>query len=536
MTKSLWDVLSKAALARADHPAVIFAERRLSYAHLADRAARASAVLWSLGVRPGDRVAFLAANRPEYLELLFGAARLGASLVPINTRFGTVDLQAALQRCGAKAVFYARQFRKQDFAAMLAEALGAFDPGAPFSSDAFPELQRLVCLDADGAPSAAYYHDLMAGSAELTLPPLAATEDARGGLLLFTSGSSGLAKPVVLREDQLIRNMESIAARQGIRSDDRVLSFLPYFHVFGGVITTLVPLLRGGTIVMLEAFEATASLEAASREKCTVVYSVAPCYRAWLDHPERHRYDLSSVRTGVCSAGLGPMSAMAKRVRASLCPMHSLFGMTETTGVVTFTEQGDSEELTTETAGRPLPGGEVRIADPSSGAVLPPKAEGEIQVRGPMITSGYFRLEKETARAFTSDGWLRTGDQGWVGDDGYLRVIGRLDDRLRSGGENIDPREVEAFLQTHPKVAQCQVVGVPHRRLGEVPVAFAIAKDAATPPSEEELIAFCRGRIANFKVPRHFFIVEEMPGWMHKIQRHRLKEDALRRLGGKELE
>jgi len=534
--QTLWGTLSAIARVRADHPAVIFGERTLSYAQLLNRASRASAVLSSLGVRTGDRVAFLAANRPEYLELLFGAARLDASLVPINTRFGTVDLQAALQRCGAKVVFFAHRFRKQDFSKMLLEAVGALNPDRERPFDGFPELTRLVSLDSlDGSPKGTY-EDLMARAADLPAPAASRRGEIGAGLLLFTSGSSGLAKPVVLREDQIIGNMASIAARQGINAHDRVLSFLPYFHVFGGVITTLVPLLRGGTIVMQEAFDATASLEAASRHKCTVVYSVAPCYRAWLDHPQLHQFDLSHIRTGVCSAGLGPMSAMAKRVRSSLCAMHSLFGMTETVGVVTFTGQGDSEELTTETAGCPLPGAEVRIVHPETGAILPAGEEGEIQARGPMITSGYFRLPKETARAFTPDGWLRTGDRGWVGKEGYLRVIGRLDDRLRSGGENIDPKEVEAFLQSHPGVAQSQVVGVPHKRLGEVPVAFIVPKDASKPPSGDELAEFCRGRIANFKSPRRYFVVEEMPGWMHKIQRHRLREDAIVRIGTDEFE
>lgn len=526
----LSEMLSRMAHARPDHPVVIFNGRHLSYAQLAGRAERVSHLLWSLGVRPGDRVGFLAANRPEYLELLFGAARIGAALAPLNSRFGVVDLREALVRSGTKVLFFTRQFRKQNFEKILSEVLNGFEPAPGRRIPDLPEIQHLVCLDGEGAFDRPTYDDLLRVGEAQNIPELRPEDPSSAGLLLFTSGSSGLPKPVPLAEGRLIRNMRHIAERQGIHGGDRVLSFLPYFHVFGGAITTLVPILKGGTIVMMEAFDPVLSLEVASREKCTVLYSVAPCYQAWLDHPDFHRYELSSIRTGICSAGAGLMSGVAKRVRATLCPMHSLFGMTETTGVVTFTRQGDTEELTTETAGCPLPGAEVGIVDPASGAVLPPGGEGEIRVRGDMVMRGYFRLPEDTARAFDHEGWFRTGDRGWLGEDGYLRVSGRLDDRLRSGGENINAREVEAFIQSHPQVWQCHVVGVPDQRLGEVPVAFVIARDDAACPSEHELHAFCRGRIANFKIPRRFFLIDEVPGWMHKVQRHRLKQEAMRRM------
>jgi len=534
MTATLWSSLSAIARIRPDHTAVKFGDLDETYAELAKRATSVSRVLWSLGVRPGDRVALLAANRPEYLELLYGAARIGAALVPLNTRFGVVDLRESLRRCGAKILFLAPRFRKQDFLAILSEVFqgGEPEPGRPLQ--VLPELERVVCLDDDSSFGRNTYRNLLKECVAQDIPTLG--RDARsGGLLLFTSGSSGLPKPVMLGDRQLVRNMRNVAHRQGIHAGDRVLSFLPYFHVFGGVISTLVPILSGSTIVMMEAYEPSSSLEAAERERCTVLYSVAPCYQGWFDHPRFHQYDLSSIRTGVCSAGRGPMSAMAKRVRSTLCPMHSLFGMTETTGVVTFTLPEDSEELTTETAGCAIPGAEITIRDPATGATPPPGTEGEICVRGDMVTAGYFRLREETERAFYSNGWFRTGDQGWIGDDGYLRVIGRLDDRLRSGGENIDPREIESFVQSHPDVARCYVVGVPHRRLGEVPVAFIVAREGGGFSDEGELFAHCRGRIANFKVPRRFFFVEEVPGWMHKVQRHRLKQDAIDRIGSEDL-
>jgi fatty-acyl-CoA synthase len=199
------------------------------------------------------------------------------------------------------------------------------------------------------------------------------------------------------------------------------------------------------------------------------------------------------------------MSATSRRVRAALAPMHSLFGMTETTGVASFTRIGDNEALATGSAGVALPDAEIAIFEPGTDRRVDVGCEGEIRIRGDMVTPGYFRMPEQTARAIDSERWLRTGDRGYLDSSGYLYVAGRLDDRLRSAGENIDPREVEQFIKGHPAVEQCQVVGVPDPRLSEIPVAFVVLKPLAQTVSEELLRDFCRGKIADFKVPRQIF-------------------------------
>jgi fatty-acyl-CoA synthase len=526
----LWSSLTAVASRTPERVAIVSGEHRLTYGQFAERATMLAAGLHDLGLRPGDRVGYLAPNRPEYLELLFAVAQLGAALVPLNTRQGESDLGHALRSSGAKFLFFASGFRKHDYIALIEAVLGGIDGSGSRKPDAAPEIERLVCLDSDAHGLGLLgYDEVLSRGRTAGQPDLSPVDrGASTGLMLFTSGSSGAPKPVMLRQGQLVRNMARVRSRQGVKQDDRVLSFLPYFHVFGGVISTLVPLLCGGRVVMLPAFDADQSLEIAEREKCTVVYGVAPTYTAWLDHPKFASHDLSSIRTGVCSAGLPAMSATAKRVRAALAPMHSLFGMTETTGVASFTQIGDDEALATGSAGVALPDAEIAIFKPGTDRRVEADAEGEIRIRGDMITSGYFRMQDQTARAIDSGGWLHTGDRGYLDRGGYLYVAGRLDDRLRSAGENIDPREVEQFIKRHPAVEQCQVIGVPDPKLLEVPVAFVILKPSASETSEEAIRGFCRGKIADFKIPRRVFFMTEFPGWMHKIQRFKLKEEAIR--------
>jgi fatty-acyl-CoA synthase len=457
---------------------------------------------------------------------------LGATLVPLNTRYGETDLAYCLRACGAKMLFFAKGFRKHDYVNLITGVLGGMEIATGRRAEVAPELELLVCLDHAegrglGVPT---YEDLLAGAQDLSLPGLPGSLPDPVGLMLFTSGSSGAPKPVMLTQGRLVRNMARVRERQGITGEDSVLSFLPYFHVFGGVISTLVPLLCGGRVVMMPAYDADESLQLAERERCTVVYGVAPTYTGWLDHPKFGSFDLSSIRTGVCSAGLPAMSATAKRVRAQIAPMHSLFGMTETSGVASLTRIGDDELHATGSAGLPLPDGEIAIFEPGTENRLSGQAEGEIRVRGDMVTPGYFRLPEQTARAIDAQGWLRTGDRGHFDAEGYLYISGRLDERLRCGGENVDPREIEQFINGHAAVSQCQVVGVPDPRLIEVPVAFVICKEGVPAVTEDDIRSYCRNRIADFKIPRRVFFVEEFPGWMHKIQRFKLKEEAIRRM------
>ncbi len=522
----LYSAFTESAAIHPQGDAIVFEGERISYARLLRRIDDVAMMLVSLGVQAGDRVGFLGGNRPEYVELLFACARTGASLVPINTRYGESDLAGAIRRCAPRVIFHASTFKTQNLSGLLAGALNSSVQDFSASPE-IPELKRLVPFDGNAAGS---YSKLVAAVPEGQPNELSPADRANAvGVLLFTSGSSGAPKPVMLGQKEIVSNMRGLIDRQKLVPGDRYLSFLPFFHIFGGIIGTVTPLISGGTIVMMDSFDAGASLGLASKERCSVVFGVAPTYQSWFEHPDFSSTDISTLRTGICNAGKGPMARMTKRVRAELALTHSVFAMTETCGAPTCTDGSEAETVATESAGRALPGFEIGIFRPGSSIREEAGALGEIRIRSKLLSRGYFRMPDETARAYT-EGWFRTGDRGFMDADGYLFVDGRLDDRLRSGGENIDPKEVEDFIERLPGVRKCHVVGVPDPRLHEVPVAFVIPLAAGPVPCEAELIALCKGKIANFKVPRRVFIISEAPGWMHKVQKHRLKEDAISRM------
>jgi fatty-acyl-CoA synthase len=527
----LYSILGRTVALHGDREAVIFSNLRLTYRDLAERVERVAGVLWSMGIGPGDRVGLLAPNRPAYLELLLACAKLGAILVPFNTRYGVTDLRGAIQRSAPRVIFAAEKARSQDLRGVLASALGC-PPEGLIRLDTNSELEQVIFLDpGDGSsPAPGHLLESPASTPCSGVLPTAVQRSESVLLLLFTSGSSGAPKPVMLGQRELATNMRSIVDRQGLVASDRFLSFLPFFHLFGGVIGTLTPVICGGVHVMMESFDAAASLAMVEAERCTVVMGVAPTYQAWFEHESFERIDLSSLRTGFCNAGKGPMARMTKRVRSRLAPTHSVFAMTETSGAVTMTWGSEDETRASESAGVPLPGFEIGIFDPLTSTQLAAGALGEIRIRGDLLFRGYFRMAEESARSF-QNGWFRTGDRGRVDDQGYLFVDGRLDERIRSGGENIDPKEVEDFIESLSGIRRCYVVGVPDDRLQQVPVAFVIPEDAATSIPEAEVIAACRGGIASFKIPRRVFCIDEAPGWLHKVQKHRLREDAIELMG-----
>ncbi|MDP3316303.1 MAG: AMP-binding protein [Devosia sp.] len=516
--------LAAVAAAYPDNTLYVFHGRRATYAQFAGRVDAVAAMLAAQGVRSTDRVAFLSQNRPEYLELLFAANRLGASLVPLNTRFGVVDLREALKRCGARLVFHSGSFRKHDYTALLGELSDEPQTGRFTASAALPELERCICMDDESATG---YEALVAG-APATVFPLV-RQDAVS-LMIFTSGTSGFPKPVMLTQGQLVRNMERIGHWQGVTHKDCFLSFLSYFHIFGGALSVLVPFFAGARIAMLEAFDSQATLRLAQDERCTVIYSVNPAWRSWLDEPDFDKYDLSSVRTGICTNNGAAQLGVALKVRERIAPMFSQFGMTETAGVVALTRPDDDNARAARDSGVALPGVELGIFEPGTSVRCAPDAEGELRVRGDMVTIGYFRMPEETAKAIDAQGWLHTGDRARIDADGRLLILGRLNERLRCGAENIDPKEVEHFISTHPAILRCQLVGVPDDRLGEIPVAFVIQRPSPQALDEHALRAFCMGRIADFKIPRRIFFVDEFPGYDAKVSVYKMKEDAIRRV------
>ncbi|HEU4353122.1 MAG TPA: AMP-binding protein [Burkholderiales bacterium] len=457
---------------------------RVSFEDLLERARRAAGSMQALGIKRGDHVGILMGNDEHWLSLLYGAALLGAVTVPVNTRFKTAEIDFCLKQADCKLLFYVDRFLGIDFGAMV-RATG-FRNGFEISG---------------GLPAGKF------------VPVEVSPEDIL--LIQFTSGTTAYPKGVMLTHDNMMRDAWAAGTRIGIRADDRYFNCRPFSHVAGTTLSALMALVAGACLVTLPTFEAGAALEMMERERCTLVSGNDTLFQLMMGHPDFPKRKLS-LRGGWAAAGPQTMRAIIDRMGAKhIC---AAYGLSEASPNVVMSDWRDPEELRVQGLARPHEGVEIRISE-----------EKEIQIRGWNVMRGYYNNPEANARAFTDDGWLRTGDLGELTSDGRLRMSGRLKDVFRVGGENVAPAEVEEVLLAHPAVETAQVIGVPDARLGEVGCAYITLKGDA---SEEELLEWCKGRMANFRVPKYLRIVEDFEAIgmtaSGKVQKAKLREHALR--------
>jgi fatty-acyl-CoA synthase len=502
---TLGDLLLGAAAARPEAPALITPTDHYTFAAVGARARVVAKALIGLDVAPGAPVGLLMANGFDCAAALFGIALSGATLVPINGRFRSVEIRGILEDAGVATVLTSDLVDDHvNYAALLGEAVA--DPAAIVLADRFDAL-------AAGVSDAAL-------DARRT-----AVRSRDTAMILFTSGTTSRPRGCRLSHEAVVRNWGSaVAHRLAVTAEDRVWMPTPFFHMAGiGVLTMAYA--HGAAVLTDTHFDATRALDLIARERATVLYGTfPPISQAIVHHPDFAQADLSAVRA---SALVAPPEIM-RATQAALAPaiVFSTFGMTETAGITNLTALDDPTELRMTTCGAPLPGIEVRVVDPETGAEQPAEVPGEITVRGPTLFDGYHGDPERTAEVVDGEGWLRTGDRGVVDADGHLRYLDRIKDMLRVGGENVGAAEIEAWLSTHPAVHLAQVVGLPDERLDEVPAAFVELRPGTT-ATEEELIAHCVGQIASFKVPRVVRIVTEWPMSATKIQKFRLREALL---------
>jgi len=327
---------------------------------------------------------------------------------------------------------------------------------------------------------------------------------------MFTSGTTGLPKGVMVRGGAMIRAFQGWGEALGVTRGDRYLLVNPYFHAFGLNAGIVVCLLGGATDVPVAVFDPGEVLATIERERITVFTGPPALFQQLLNHPALPDHDLSSLRSCVTGAATIPVEmVVAMRERLGFEVVITAYGMTETSGIATYTRAGDPPELVATTSGRAIPDAEVRIAD-ADGHEVPRGTSGEIQVRGFQIMAGYLDDPEATAAAIDPDGWLHTGDIGVMGEDGYIDITDRLKDMFIVGGFNASPAEIERKLIEHPEIGQVAVIGIPDERLGEVGAAFVVAAAGASPLADD-VITWCRDRMANFKVPRHVWTVPELP-------------------------
>lgn len=492
-------LVRSAAEEHADREAVVDGGRRLSFADLGSAVTQAARATVASGVQPGDRVAIWAPNRLEWVVGALGALTAGAALVPMNTRYKADEAGYLLNRSRARLLLVSPPFLGIDFEGMLRDAFG---------EQGLPHLENMVSL---GGP--AWEEWLSTGDgidpAAVEARVLGCGPDATSDII-FTSGTTGRPKGVVTTHGQSLRVFDTWAEVVGLRPGDRYLIVNPFFHTFGYKAGILACLLRGATILPRSSFDPVPVMEAIARERVTVLPGPPTLYQTLLDHPERARHDLSSLRLAVTGAAVVPV-ALVRRMQAELGleTVLTAYGLTEATGTVTMCRRDDDAETVAATSGRPIPDTEVRVVG-THGGLLPAGEAGEVQVRGYHVMQGYFEDPQATAETIVEGGWLRTGDVGVLDGRGNLRITDRIKDMFVVGGFNAYPAEVEQVIATHPAVAEAAVVGVPDDRLGEVGRAYLVLRPGAVLEAAE-LVAWCRERMANFKVPRSVEVVDSLP-------------------------
>ena len=530
-------LLDAAGARWGDREALCFDERRWSFAEFSAETERAARALAAAGVRPGDHVCFWLGSRPEHLFLIFAVAKIGAVLVPINTRFRARELAYILTQSDGSTLIADPGTGATDHLGLIAEAvpgLGGQNPRA-LAIESLPALRRVILLDDVPQPGCLDWAALLDEGAAVSTSEVArraaAVEPAATAFIMYTSGTTGFPKGVMQTHGAVLRNVFDQVNRLGVTPNDVVLSYLPLFHAFSLYTATLMSPATGARQVLMRTFDAGTALRLIAAERVTMIHGFDTHFKDLLDHPSRPTHDLSSLRTGLLAAGMHSSEPIARRAQQLMRTVTG-YGMTEIGACATESFLDSDEEVRTTMSGWAQHGYEFKIIDPASRATLPPGEIGEICVRSYHVMQGYYHKPEETAAAIDREGWFHTGDSGFLRADGCLRFMGRYKDMLKVGGENVDPTEVEAFLLADPRLSQVAVVGCPDQRLAEVPVAFVRPADGAS-LDEEELIRACRGRIASFKVPRRVFFVESLPmTGSGKVQKYLLREEAKRRVGG----
>ena len=531
--RTLGALVDHAAEALGAREAVVFGEQRYSFQQVRDDTIGVAKGLLALGVKPGEHVMLFMPNSLEWLHAFYGAARIGAVLVPVNTRFRSVDLDYVLRQSDAATLIIARQFGGVDYLAMLRELLPEIDrPDTDIKSARFPRLHRvIVCGDAAPAGAFGWAQLLRAGQAidSNTLQARAdAVDPAAPALMLYTSGTTGSPKGA-LHSHAMLRTVADGANRLGITARDAILLFLPLFHSMGLYLGGMLFLVAGARLVLMECFDAGAALTLIERERVTLLLGFDTHYLDLLQHPDFGARDHASVRLGMVPAGAAGVEPLARRVNRELCVSFSGYGSSEGGTGIALSFIDASEDERCRGSGYPMPGYEYQTRDPDSGQPTSANVPGELWVRGYGVMLCYYGKPAETAQAFDAGRWFRTGDMATIDADGFLRYMGRYKDMLKVGGENVDPTEVEAFLEGHPDIAQVKLVGMPDARLGEAPVACVIARTGHA-ISIESVRGFCAGRIASFKTPRQVVIVDAFPmTTTGKVQRALLRDEVLRR-------
>jgi fatty-acyl-CoA synthase len=477
--------------------------RRWTYAQLLAEAERVASALLAR-FQPGERIAVWAPNIPEWELLQLGASLAGMVLVTVNPAFKAQELTYVLRQSRALGLFYLEEYRGNNMTAILSQARADLS-----------DLREVVGF--------AGWQDFVESASPSAQLPDVRPDDAVQ--IQYTSGTTGFPKGAILHHSGIVNASRFMAEGTGLERGGVWVNAMPMFHIGGCGLAAVGTLARRGKHVLVPGFDAALVLELIESEQGTFMLAVPTMLTMLLDHPDRARRNLSTLRTIISGASMIP-AALVRRVQKELdCQFSIVFGQTELHGIITHTHRDDTPEDQSETIGQPMAQVEVKIVDIDTNQVLPIGEQGEICARGYQTMLGYFDMPEATSATLEPEGWLHTGDLGTMDERGYLRITGRLKDMIIRGGENIYPREIEALLSEHPRVANAVIIGVPDEKWGEQVAAVIQLVSSEEPPSPAELHDYCRAHLAAYKTPKLWSFVDQFPlTATGKIQKFVLRE------------
>ncbi|EFH86833.1 AMP-binding protein [Ktedonobacter racemifer] len=538
---TIGDMFDQTVASYPDHLALIAHAQQIrwTYRELHEQVERCARGLMSLGIEKGDRVGIWSLNRAEWCVTQFATAKIGAILVNINPAYRLHELEYALKQSGCSALVISPAFKSSNYPEMvmaLTPELVTCEPGA-LQSARLPALHTVICMGEDATEGMFSWEALLKRAEQVGIDQLYARQRTLEFddpiNVQYTSGTTGFPKGATLSHHNILNNGYFVARLQNFTHEDKLCIPVPLYHCFGMVMGNLGCVTHGATMVYpSESFDPLAVLQAVQEEQCTALYGVPTMFIAELEHPDFHTFDLVSLRTGVMAGSPCPIEVMRNVInRMHMSQVEICYGMTETAPVSVQSRLDSPFEKRVATVGQIHPHLEIKIVNPESGQIVPQGIPGELCTRGYSVMLGYWDNPEATQAAIDQARWMHTGDLATMDEEGYINIVGRIKDMIIRGGENIYPREIEEFLYTHPQVSDVQVIGVPDERYGEEIAAWIKLKPGAS-VSQEDLRAFCLGKIAHYKIPRYIKFVDAYPMTISgKIQKYLMRQQAIAELG-----
>jgi len=541
MGETIGGMLNRIAARYPDNEAMVSVHQniRWTYREFRERADALARGLMALGVERGDRVAIWSMNYAEWTLTQFATAKIGAILVNINPAYRVYEFEYALKQAEVSTLIVQGRFKNSDYVGMFYEACPeAIDARAGrISSEKFPFLKNVVFMGDIPYNGMFTWDEMIEKGAGISPDELREREESLNFddaiNIQYTSGTTGYPKGVVLTHHGVMNNGYFIGEGMGFTEKDRLCIPVPFYHCFGMVLSNMASVTHGTTMVIPSpVFDAEAVLKTIQNERCTAVNGVPTMFIAELSHPNFARYDYSTLRTGIMAGSPCPIEVMKKvNVLMNMRDIVIVYGQTETSPGVTMTTVDDPLDKRVTTVGKAFPHTEIKIIDPNTKRILPRGEVGEICARGYMSMKCYYNNPSATRATLDANGWVYTGDLGVMDDEGYVKMSGRLKEMVIRGGENIYPREIEEFLHHHPKISDAYVIGVPDEKYGEELMAWVAAKPGMT-VTPDEIVLFCTGQIARYKIPKYYKFVTEFPmSVTGKIQKFKMQQMAIEELG-----